>query len=158
MTEDARFEDADEAPLRLAAFDTDDLQVVSALVQDAVLTGADIAWQPRQRRLALLVNRLRHEDVAAAKAAGRPVERVRALLTVEGVESVASQGVSRGDSDTVLSVLALSFEPGEAPAGHVILTLAGDGGIRATVEALEVSLRDVTRPYVAPTGRVPRHD
>ena len=38
MTEDARFEDADEAPLRLAAFDTDDLQVVSALVQAAIPT------------------------------------------------------------------------------------------------------------------------
>ena len=36
--------------------------------------------------------------------------------------------------------------------------LAGDGGIRLTVEALEVTLKDVTRPYVAPSRHVPKHE
>ena len=157
MTGDARFEDADEAPLRLVAFDAEDLQVISALVQDSVLQGGDIQWRPRERRLAFLLNRLRREDVEAARAAGRPVERVRTVLTIEGADHVASQGVDRGDADTVLSVLAIAFEPGDLPAGDMIVTLAGDGAIRARVEAIEVALRDVTRPYVAPSGRVPDH-
>ncbi|MGR3495619.1 DUF2948 family protein [Citreimonas sp.] len=157
MSGDARFEDAGEAPLRLVAFDEEDLQVISALVQDSVLHGADMQWRPRERRLAFLLNRLRHEDLAASRAAGRPVERVRTVLTIEGAQGVASQGIDRGDAETVLSVLSIAFEPGDAPGGDVIVTLAGDGAIRARVEAIEVALRDVTRPYVAPSGRVPDH-
>ena len=107
MTEDARFEDGGEKPLNLGALDADDLQVLSALVQDAVLTGADLAWDARARRFSLLVNRLRREDVPAAQRAGRPVERVRAVLAIEGVLAVSSQGIDRADKDTVLSVMAL---------------------------------------------------
>jgi hypothetical protein len=39
----------------------------------------------------------------------------------------------------------------------VILTLAGDGAIRLRVEALGVTLKDVTRPYLAPSKSVPNH-
>ncbi len=65
MTEDARFEDGGEKPLYLGALDLDDLQVISALVQDAVLQGSDIRWQAGQLRLALLVNRVRREGGGA---------------------------------------------------------------------------------------------
>ena len=151
MTEDARFEDADEAPLRLRAFDADDLGVISALIQDAVLQGSDLTWDRKRRRLALLVNRFRWERAA------RPPERVRALLVIEGVEAVRSQGIVPGDADTVLSLLSVAFEPGEPPSGEVVLTFAGDGTIAARVEALEAVLKDVTRPYAAPSGKVPGH-
>ncbi|MEL6416944.1 MAG: DUF2948 family protein, partial [Pseudomonadota bacterium] len=45
----------------------------------------------------------------------------------------------------------------EDAAGQVLLTLAGDGAIRLEVEALEVTLKDVTRPYRAPSGKAPDH-
>lgn len=151
MTEDARFEDANEAPLRLRALDTKDLAVISALLQDAVLPGSEIRWEQRARRLALLVNRFRWERTA------RPPERVQSLLVIDGVEAVRSQGIAPGDAQTVLSILTLAFEPGAAPGGEVVLTLAGDGAIAARVEALEVVLKDVTRPYVAPSRKFPRH-
>jgi hypothetical protein len=57
----------------------------------------------------------------------------------------------------VLSVLQLAWEAGEDGTGRLVLTLAGDGAIAADVEALEVTLTDVTRPYIAPTGKVPSH-
>ncbi|MCT4555406.1 MAG: DUF2948 family protein [Pelagimonas sp.] len=157
MSNDARFEDGGEKPLNLGAFDAEDLQVISSLVQDAVLPVTEIRWQPKQRRLGLLVNRVRWEDVDAAKAQGRPVERVQSLLSIDQVVSVSSQGVDRADQDMILSVLSLSFEETDAPSGHIVLTLAGDGGIRAQVEAPELSLRDVTRPYAAPSGKAPSH-
>lgn len=150
---DARFEDASGAPLNLGAMDPDDLQVLSALLQDSVFTVRDISWQKRHRRLALLLNRIRREDGVHAE----PPERVRAMLVVENVLGVASQGVPRDDSEMVLSLLSVSFEPGEDGAGHVVFTLAGDGVLRASVEALELRLRDVTRPYVAPSGKTPDH-
>ncbi len=157
MTEDARFEDAGDAPLNLGALDAEDLQVLSALVQDSVLPVTEITWDRRARRVAFLINRLRHEDVDAARRQGRSVERVRSLLVIDGVLAVSSQGVDRGDRDTILQLLAVDFEPIDAPGGALTITLAGDGAIRISVEALEVSLRDVTRPYAAPSGQVPDH-
>lgn len=158
MTEDARFEDGGERPLNLGALDAEDLQVISALVQDAVLPVTEIRWQAAQRRLGLLVNRVRWEDVDAAKRSGRPVERVQSVLMVDNVLGVSSQGVDRSDKDTVLQILAVSWEAGDDADGFVVLTLAGDGALRAEVEALEVGLRDVTRPYVAPSRKLPDHD
>ena len=155
--QDARFEDGREAPLNLGALDDEDLKVLSTLMQDAVFPAAEMKWLPRERRFALLVNRFRWEDLPAAERRKRAVERVQSLLVVDNVLGVASQGVDRNDKDMILSVLTVTFEPGEDGAGHVVLTLAGDGGIRLAVEALEVSLKDVTRPYAAPSRQAPSH-
>ena len=131
MSDDARFEDASPRPLNLGAMDPDDLAILSAL--------------------ALLLNRLRHEEPRAE------VERVQSVLVIENALGVASQGITRGDADTVLQVLALAFVPGEEGAGFVEITFAGDGAIRAEVEALEARVKDVTRPYLAPSGKRPEH-
>ncbi len=155
MTDDARFEDGREAPLNLGALDQEDLKVISALVQDAVFPASEMAWRARDRRFALLLNRFRWEDRGRDR---HGPERVQSLLVIENVLKVASQGVPRGDADTILSLLAIDWEPGEAPGGVLELQLAGDGAIRLEVEALEVALRDVTRPYRAPSRKAPTHD
>ena len=135
--QDARFEDGREAPLNLGALDVEDLKVLSTLMQDAVFPASEMKWLPKERRFALLVNRFRWEDLPAAERRKRAVERVQSLLVVDNVLGVASQGVDRNDTDMILSVLTVSFEPGEDGAGFVVLTLAGDGGIRLSVEALK---------------------
>ena len=154
---DARFEDGEIGPLNLVARDAGDLEVISALVQDAVLTGADLKWERTKRRFACLINRFRWEDERAAEAAKRPYERVRALLVIEDAGAVRSQGIDRGDPETVLSILSLSWEPGVDGTGAVTLVLAGDGAVRIEVEALEVTLHDVTKPYIAPSRKKPAH-
>ncbi|MGR3617674.1 MAG: DUF2948 family protein [Paracoccaceae bacterium] len=154
---DASFHDGREAPLNLGAQDKDDLQVISTLVQDAILPVTEMSWRAEQRRFALLVNRFRWEDQKAAEQRGRDYERVQSLLVADNVLSVASQGVDRSDKDVILSVLSLDFEEGEEGAGQLLITLAGDGALRLQVEALEVSLKDVTRPYRAPSKHVPKH-
>ena len=104
---DARFADADPAPLALMAGDADDLVVISALVQDAVLQVTDISYEPRHRQLALLVNRFRWEDAEQARREDRPYERVRAVLLISDVQKVQSDGIDRRDTDLVLELLAL---------------------------------------------------
>ncbi len=153
MSEDARFEDADESPLRLRALDADDLTVVSAAVQDSVFPITEMRWSKRKRRFALLLNRFRWEHASD----GQPPERVRSILAVEDVDRVSSQGIDRSETDTVCSLLSIAWEPGEDGTGRVVLVLAGDGAVAIDVEALEVSLTDVTRPYRAVSGRVPHH-
>ena len=131
---------------------------MSSLVQDAVFPVTEMTWQPRARRFALLLNRFRWEDPWRARHARHAPERVRSLLVVDNVARVASQGIDRHDSDLVLSLLAVTCGTGADGAEHVDLTLAGDGAVRLGVTTLEVTLRDVTRPYRAPSGKVPGHE
>lgn len=154
MTQDARFEDGREAPLNLGALDGDDLQVLSSLAQDAVFPASEMQWDAKNRRFALLINRVRWEDEGTAR---HKPERVQSVLVVSNVLKVASQGVAKGDADTILSLLSCTYEQTDAPAGDVTLTLAGDGALRLHVEALEVTLKDVTRPYAAPSKKLPDH-
>ena len=154
---DARFEDADDAPLRLIAQGAEDLGILAALVQDAVFPITEMTYSKRQHRFALLLNRFRWEDKPAAEAEGRPYERVRSLLVFDNVLGVRSQGIDRADKDTILSLLSLTFTPGSEGAGVVDLTLAGDGTVALQVEALEATLTDVSRPYRANSGHAPQH-
>lgn len=154
MTQDARFEDGREAPLNLGAFDIADLKVISSLTQDAVFPASEMRWHRKGARFALLVNRVRWEDEGASRHAP---ERVQSILMFNNVQGIASQGVPKGDADMILSLLQIEFVETDAPSGEVLLTLAGDGAIRLSVEALEVSLKDVTRPYVAPSRKLPQH-
>lgn len=154
---DARFEDGAEAPLRLIAQSADDLPVMAALVQDAVFPITEMTYDRKRRQFGLLLNRFRWEDRAAAAQAGRAYERVQSLLVVQDVLAVRSTGIDRGDKDIILSLLTLSFAPGDDGAGVLSLSLAGDGTLVLQVEALDLMLTDVTRPYRAPSGKAPHH-
>ena len=152
MTEDARFEDAAPRPVALRAYDGDDLAIIATLTQDAVFPIAEMTWDRRRRRFALLLNRFRWEEATA-----NPPERVQAVLVIDDALHVATQGFERSARDLVLSVLTLTWTPSEDGMGQITITLAGDGAIAVDVEALDVTLRDVTRPYVAPSGKTPHH-
>jgi hypothetical protein len=157
MTEDARFEDGAERPLRLRAETADDLAVIAALVQDAVAQTSEIAWARRHHRFALLINRFRWEDADAAAREGRPFERVQALLSIDGVLKARANGVDPRDRDLVLALLSLAFVPAAEGAGTLRLMLAGDGEIALDVECLDVTLADVSRPYMARAHSAPKH-
>ncbi|MEM8593163.1 MAG: DUF2948 family protein, partial [Pseudomonadota bacterium] len=49
---DATFEEGGDKPLRLVAFEADDLEVISSLCQDAVFPGNEMSWRPKERRFA----------------------------------------------------------------------------------------------------------
>ena len=159
LARDARFADADpDQPLAIRAEDADDLAILSALAQDAVLTVGDIAWDTRARRLALLVSRFRWEDAEAARAEGRPFERVRALLVVGDARRVRHDGIDRSDPGTVLSLLGVDWQGAEDGTGTLMLNFAGDGTIAVDAECVSVDLRDVARPHQALARAIPRHD
>lgn len=154
---DARFQDGAEQPLRLAAQSADDLPVLAALVQDAVLPASELRYIRKSRRFAALVNRFRWEDRPAADRARRPYERVQSVLTIDDVTSAQLQGITPGDADMVLSLLTLGFAANDDGSGILTLTFAGDGAIRLGVECVNLTLADMTRPYIAPSRRAPQH-
>jgi hypothetical protein len=140
------------AGLRLLGQDVDDIPVVSALLQDAVLRVSDIAFDPRGRRLALLIGRYRWE-------ADRSRTRVRSLLRIDWVQKLQTRGFSRADGRRVLEILALTgvkmSEDGEDPRALITLRCAGGADLRLTVEAVDLLLEDVSNPWG--TKRRPDH-
>ncbi|TDT77062.1 Protein of unknown function (DUF2948) [Litoreibacter halocynthiae] len=157
MSRDASFEDGAERSLRLTAEDADDVTVISSLAQDAVFPVSEMAWKPTQRRFAVLLNRFRWEDLPAAERRGRDFERVRAVLAFDDVTKVSSSGLDRSDPEMVLSLLSIAWMAGEDGAGRFELTLAGDGAIALDAECVNITLQDVTRPYIAPSRKAPKH-
>jgi hypothetical protein len=149
-----------DRPLRLTAETPDDLAVLSALVQDAVARAGEVAWMPRRRRLAMLLNRFRWEDRAAAEREGRPYERVRTCLLFDGVLKVRGRGIDPRDRAATLSLLRIDFapEPREGAAGGLVtVSLAGGGEIRLEVECIEARLVDMSRPWEARADSAPDH-
>lgn len=138
--------------LRLIAEDAVDLKIVSAALQDAVAQVGDIRFDPKARRLDLLLNRFRWEDVRG-KTGG---ERVRAALQLAGVLTVQAKRLRREPKDAVVSLLSIDFHPGDAPAGVVTLAFAGGGELRCEVECVDAMLADVSAPW--PTRRRPAHE
>ena len=134
-------------PLRLLAHDADDLAVISVAMQDAVAKVGDISFESKARRLTIAFNRYCWE-------AGDGV-RVRSGLQLGGVLKVQARKIRRGVKDAVVEVLAVTFEPGEAPGGVVTISCAGGGDLRAEVECVDAVLADLSQPW--PTSRAPKH-
>jgi hypothetical protein len=137
--------------LKLLAEDAEDLEVISAALQDAVAHVGDFEWDQRGRSFTLALNRFRWE--APNRFLGG---RVRAGLQFGSVLGVRSRSLRRDPPDAVVYLLALSFELGEAPGGVVRLTFAGGGDLELTVECIDAALVDVSPPW--PTPSKPAHE
>lgn len=146
----------DSKPLRLLAEEPEDLQIIAAAVQDAVVKAGNLKYEKRNRRFALEINRYRWE--AGPKEKREPGERVRSLLAFDGVMGVKTRAVTKTDPELILSLLSVSFAPdvAEPPGGEVTLLFAGDGEIVLTVEAVDATLLD--SDYVWPTRHSPSHE
>jgi hypothetical protein len=140
--------------LKLIAFDAEDLAVVSAHVQDAVLKTGDMVWQPKDRRFVALVRRF---DWANAGGPRRAQLRRQSALRFERVLGVKHLGLDLSKPAEVLSLLALQFagRGADDPAGTLTLTFAGGAAVRLDVECIEAELRDLGPAWRARSR--PRH-
>ena len=135
-------------PLRLLAQDAEDLEVMAAALQDAVLKIGDISWEARARRLTLSLNRY---------CWGSPApERVRAAVQVGSVTGVQARRLRRSASEAVVELLTLTFEPEAAPGGRLIFRFAGDADLAVSVECIDLVLADLSEPW--PAKSEPSHE
>jgi hypothetical protein len=125
--------------LRLAALDAEDLGVISAHLQDAILKASDLAYLAGQHRFVLVARRF---DWSAEE--GAPPRRRLAGMHFDRVLRVRSRGLTPGtESDAPLELLAVTFEPTEAPSGTATLVFAGGAAIQLDLECIEVQLKDL---------------
>jgi hypothetical protein len=138
--------------LKLIALDAEDLSIVSAHLQDAVLLVGDMVYQPRQRRFVAIANRF--DWALAAKnqktAAGEFV-RHRAAIRIERITAAKLQSIDLKAKQQTLSLLAIEFHHSgpDTPDGDILLLFAGGGAIRLTVECIEAQLEDLGAAWAA---------
>ena len=141
--------------LKLVALDKDDIEIVSAHVQDALVKVADILWQPREHRFVVALNRFDWINAADARGAKNPDDaapdyrRCRTALRFERVNTCKCRDLDPLDRNAVLNLLAVEFAEREPPAGTVTLTFSGGAAIRLEVECLEAELVDLGEVFSA---------
>ena len=135
--------------LKLIAFDAEDLHVVSAHLQDAVVRVGDMAFRPREKRFAAIVSRFDRAGVHAGGAKSNI--RRQSALRFERVLAARTSRVDLKPPGEVLALLAVSFQSSgpEEPAGTVTLTFAGQAAVQLDVECLEAELRDLGPAWTA---------
>lgn len=132
--------------LKLVALDVEDLTVISACMQDAVLKTGEISYKPREKRVVLPVNRYAWEKSGERLAVP---ERRRAILHFDRVLAVQTTGIDRKRPESVLAILAIQFQVSDVPAGSVEITCAGGATIRLDVECVEAQLADLGAAWAA---------
>jgi len=139
--------------LKLVALDKDDIEVVSAHAQDALVKIADIFWQPREHRFVMALNRfdwMNAVDSNGLKEGSPPdYRRRRTVLRFERVNSCKCRGLDRTNKEATLNLLAVEFVERDPPAGTITLTFSGGGAIRLDVECLEAELVDLGEVFTA---------
>jgi hypothetical protein len=129
--------------LKLLALDSEDLGILSAHTQDAVVRVGDMGYAKSDKRFALLANRF------AWEAGGKQGQRKRTAIHFDNVVAAASAGFDTNAHDGVLNLLAMTFTQTDAPAGFVDLSFSGGGSVRLTVECLQACLQDLGAAWAA---------
>jgi Protein of unknown function (DUF2948) len=141
--------------LKLRAEDAEDLAVLSATLQDAVVAVRDLAFLADEERFVLVASRFRWERGFRFSAGEAGFERILCAVAFEGVAAVSYRGFRRSDEDRILSLLSIRFDPGR-PHGAVHLDFSGGAGVRLEVARIACRSRDLGEPW--PTPWRPRHD
>lgn len=141
----------DGAALKLRAEDADDLAVISACLQDALVPVRDLAYDPEDRTFLFVANRFRWEDGFRPAADEAPYLRTLCGITFREVAAVSYSGFRRSDDGRILSLLAIHAEN-----GGVRLEFSGGAAIHLEAGRILCHARDLGEPW--PTPWQPRHD
>ena len=141
----------DSAALKLRAEDAEDLAVISACLQDALVPVRDLAYVPEDRTFLLVANRFRWENGLSPAPGEAAYERTLCGITFSEVAAVSYNGFRRTEDSRILSLLAIRPED-----GAVHLEFSGGATIRLEVARILCLATDLGEPW--PTQWQPRHD
>jgi hypothetical protein len=127
-------------PLKLRAKDSEDVQVISAILQDAIVPVVDIVYRPEEKDFVMIAQRFCRDK----EGQGDCFERIRAAVHVTGVAGVQRQGIDQGKPDTMLDLLAVMPEK-----GSLQFVFAGGGKIKLKLADWSLILEDFGEPWPA---------
>lgn len=128
-------------PLRLIAFDTDDLHILSAHTQDAILNSASIQFNKKNRTVSFLVHRFNWQNQLDDESPSR----FNCVLEIRHAIALRTRGfpADKHEEHPPLNLLAITFESLSTPAGYLILHFSGNAALQVHVECLEATLADI---------------
>ena len=129
--------------LKLNALDHDDLNVLSAHLQDAVIKIGDMAYLENEQQFVMVLNRFDWDDALTSESRKKTYTRHRAGVQFGRVLSVRQSKLAQGDKEAVVDLLAIEFTPVNAPSGIITLVFAGGGAVKLEVECIEARLSDM---------------
>src|SRR5262245_27523915 len=118
-------------PLKLIAFDKDDLEIISAHLQDAVINVGEIIWRPAEQRVVIPLCRF---DWVGAEGEKPEYRRRLAALRFERVNAFKARNIDPASKAVVLNLLSVDFNEADPPTGDVTLNFSGGVAIRLAVE------------------------
>lgn len=138
--------------LKLKALDAEDLQVISAALQDSLVAVRDIAWMAQEKRFALVANRFRWEALPDENGAW---SRCHSVLGFAEISAVRHADMPLSEPDRILGLLAIESETAEGGGVIVRLRFADGRMIRLEAPRLLCHIEDVGEPW--PTRFRPDH-
>ena len=140
--------------LRLIARTEEDLRVISAHLQDSIVSTLDIASLNKSRIFLMQLNRFMWEDVE--RGVFRKNKRIRTVLKFENVIKVTSKNVNQKKNDRFLDFLAIETFKMPDKNYEMNLIFSGDVVLKLIAEAIEVTLDDQGSPWESKNK--PKHD
>ena len=138
--------------LKLRASDEEDLGIISAILQDAVIAIDEMTFLKEEFRFVFVANRFRWEDADREKPSEGDIiyERVNSGICLDTVTSVRHNGLNQVKKAQIISLLSIAAE-------EDFIDLAFSAGIivRLHVEKIMCHLQDLDEPW--PTQRRPSH-
>lgn len=129
--------------LKLIALDDEDLCIISAHLQDAVLRIGDMAFRPHERQFVVILNRFNWLSAGERRKTDAGFERRMAALRFERVQNAQFQKIDLQQQIQAVELLAIDFENNDPPGGYVTLLFSGGGAVRLEVECIEAEIRDL---------------
>ena len=139
--------------LKLIGKNQDDLNVISAYLQDSILIVKDIVFLKQNRSCVMLLNRFMWEDVE--KGVFRKNKRIRCALKFEEVFTVKSQNINQKRKNKPLEFLAIKSVLTPNDYYEIRIFFAGDGIITINSEVIEVVMHDLDKPWNV--KHIPKH-
>jgi hypothetical protein len=134
--------------LKLRAQDDEDVQVISAVLQDSIVPLCDMMFQAEDKNFIMVAQRIKREAQTTSSA-----ERICCALTIKGVKAVYTQGVDPKEQDRMLDLLAISYD---LTTLRMNLIFAGDAKIRLDLQDWFIAVEDFGEPW--PVLCQPCHD
>ena len=140
--------------LKLLATSDEDLRIVSAHLQDAIVSTQDIVSLEKNRIFLIQLNRFMWEDVE--KGVFRKNKRIRTILKFDNVISVLSKNIDTKKNKNFLDFLTIESNLLTDKSYEIKLIFSGDAVIKIKTEVIDVTLDDQGSPWESKTH--PKHE
>ena len=143
--------------LALNARSQDDMEIISALLQDSISRITNISWQKKKYRFSMFVYRFRWELLPIGKLGSISFSRVNTVLIFDGVLQVSSLGIKNALANDVLSLLRMDLKSYK-DFDEIKLTFSGNIFIKLRVEFLDIRLKDLQSLNNSAVSNIPKHE